>query len=151
MRHGPRSETSSQWLCFTSHRCISPLTVGVILHPKRAYSFTAGGRLLTMRKMTSPPLVGPRSGWTRDSSGSASATCSFTRPADDCKEPRWPAGSDSLLAGGTDADTSIGGLCTGEGRDCTRPERWSSPAEVPEVLAPNVRGLEISPEVQSKL
>ena len=136
--------------CSTSHESIIPLTVAVILQPKRANSFIVGGRLLTMRSISSPPLVGPRLGLTRDSTGPASATCSSTGAADVGKDPCWPAGSDSLLAGGPDADTSTVGLCAGEGRDCTRPGRRSSPAEVPEVLAPNVHRLEISPEVQSK-
>ena len=110
-------------LCFTSHKSIIPLTVEVILQPKRANSFIVGGKLLTMRSISSPPLVGPRLGLTRDSTGHASATCSLTGAADVCKEPCWPAGSASLLAGGTGADTPTVGLCAGESRDCTRPER----------------------------
>ena len=125
------------------------LTVGVILQPKRAYSLLVVGRLLTMRSISSPPLVGPRLGLTRDNIG-PSATCSLIGAADVCKRPRWPADSDSSWAWGIGADTSAVGLCTDEDRGCTRPERWSSPADVPEELPLCVRGLERSPEVQSE-
>ena len=54
-----------------------PLTVGATLLPKRAYSLTVGGRLLTMRTISSPPFVEPRLGFTRDSTGSSSSTCSL--------------------------------------------------------------------------
>jgi len=76
-----------------------------------------------MRSISSPPLVGPRLGLTRDSTGHASATCSLAGVADVGNAACWPAGSDSSFAGGTDADSSTVGLCSGEGRDCTRTER----------------------------
>jgi len=103
-----------------------------------------------MRSISSPPLVGPRLGLTRDSTGHASATSSLVGVADVGNTPCWPASSDSLFSGGTGADTSTEGICAGEGRDCTRTECWCSPAEVPEELPPNVRVLEIPPDVQSK-
>ena len=134
----------------TNPKSINPPTVAVILQPKRAYRFIVGGRLLTMRTISSPPLVGPRLGLTRDSTGPASATGALTAATDVRKGRCWPASSDSMLAGGTGADTSIVELCAGEGRDCPRTERWSSPVEVLEELPPNVRGFKISPEVQSK-
>ena len=101
-----------------------------------------------MRRISSPPLVGPRLGLTRDSTGPASATRSSTGAAAACKGLCWLAGSDCLSAGGVDADTSIVALCSGECRGCTRTEQGSSPAEVPEELLLIVRGLEIFPEVQ---
>ena len=110
--------------CVSSPQSIIPLTVGVMLQPKRAYSFIVGGRSLTMRSISSPPLVGPRLGLTRDSTGIASATPPLMGAAlVACKRPCWLAGSDSPLSGGIGADTSALGLCAGDCRDRTRTER----------------------------
>ena len=105
MSLGVRHQHSSGY-CFPIPKSIIPLTVGVILQPKRANSFIVGGRSLTMRSISSPPLVGPRLGLTRDSTGIASATPPLTGAAVACKRPCWLAGSDSPLAGGIGADTS---------------------------------------------
>ena len=118
MRLGARHQRND--LCLTSVKSINPLTVAVILQPKRAYSFLVDGRLLTMRSISSSPLVGPRLGLTRDSTEPASATCSLTGAADVCKGPCWTASADALFAKGTGAGIPTEGLCAGEGRDGPR-------------------------------
>ena len=121
-----------------------PLTVRAILQPKRAYSLMDGGRLLTMRSISSPPLVGPRLGFTRDNSGSSSSLIGI---ADAGKGPCWLVGSDSSLARGIGADTSVRGRCVGEDEDWASTGRWSSPpAEVPDELLLDAHALEISPK-----
>jgi len=85
-----------------------------------------------MRSISSPPLVGPRLGLTRDNTGTSSSTSSAIGIAVVCKVLGWPAGSESSLAKGTGPNTPMRGPCAGEDGDCTRLER--SPAEVPELL-----------------
>jgi len=114
------------------------------LLPKRAYNRVVVGRLLTMRRISSPPLVEPRLGLTRDNTGAASSTSSSIGIAAVCKVLGWPAGSESSLAEGIGANTPIRGLCADEGGDCAR--LGPSPAEVPELLL-DTHALEISPEV----
>ena len=137
-------------ICFISPQRVIPLTVAAILQPKRAYSFIVGGRLLTMRSISSPPLVGPRLGLTRDSTEPAPATLSVTGAVDVCKRPCSLASSDSPLAGGIDADPLIVWFSADEGSDCTRTEHVSL-AEVPKGPLLSGRGLEISTDAQAKL
>ena len=90
----------------TSPESVIPLTVGVILQPNRAYSVIDGGRLVTMRSISSPPLVRPRLGLTRDNTGTSIAASS-TGAADVCKVPCCPATSDCPLSGGIGIDTPV--------------------------------------------
>jgi len=120
------------------------LTVGAILLPKRAYNLMVGGRLLTMRSISSPPLVGPRLGLTRDNTGTSSSTSSSIGIAVVCNVLGWPAGPESSLAEGIGANTPIRGPCAGEDGDCSRLEH--SPAEVPELL-PDTHALEMPSKV----
>lgn len=85
---------------------VIPLTVGVILQPNRAYSVIDGGRLVTMRSISSPPLVSPRLGLTRDNTGT-SAAASSTGAEDVCKVPCCPTTSDSSLSEGIGVDTPV--------------------------------------------
>ena len=108
-----------------------------------------GGRLLTMRSISSPPLVGPRLGLTRDSTGPVSATRSLTGAVGVCR-PCWLAGSDASTAGGIDADMPTVGFCAKEDSDCTGTERRVSLAEVPEEPLLSVRGLEVSADAHDE-
>ena len=112
--------------------------------PKRAYNMVVGGRLLTIRSISSPPLVGPRLGLTRDNTGTSSSTSSSIGMAAVREALGWPAGSESSLAEGIGVNTPIRGPCDDEDGDCACLE--PSPAEVPEPLL-DTHALEISPMV----
>ena len=127
----------------TFYTIITP-TVGAILLPKRAYNLMVGDRLLTMRTISSPPLVEPRLGLMQDNTGTSSSTCTSIGIAGVCKALGWPAGSESSLAEGIGVNTPIRGPCSDESGDCACLE--PSPAEVPEPFL-DTHVLEISTKV----